>query len=368
MKIICPECGETLRLSNPPAPGKRLRCPHCGEPVAVDRDQQGPSPRTAGRRNQKDDANGERRGPPRGRGKGLLVGLIGGGVGLALIGVLILGFALGWFGGGQGPAAPEQPLPALSDKESQLLEQLRAQLKDPIANKRRQAIATAGQNKTVAAHLYDDILAAWQDSAVVVKDQVVNFLGFHHNKPDKAVPILMEGLRNPQISRGQVLLALSRYGSQAKEALPAVHQYIFEVADTQGSLGQDVRAYRAIGATEQDVLSLLMEYLKNKKFVRRDNAADLLGAMGPAAKEAVPDLLAYAQEPDRFNRGFNSPAYQALKKIDPAAAKKAGVPEAGHGKGERFRFLREIAKKASGGGCVLGDISPSKKKKVGSLF
>jgi hypothetical protein len=248
-------------------------------------------------------------------------------VGLVLIGVLILGFALGWFGGGgQGPAAPEQPLPALSDKESQLLEQVRAQLKDSDANKRRQAIATAGQNKNVAAHLYDDILAAWQDSAVVVKDQVVNFLSFHHNKPEKAIPILIEGLRTPLISRGQALLALSRYGSQAKEALPAVRQYIFEVSDRQGSLGQDVRAYRGIGASDQDVLSLLMEYLKNKKFAGRDNAADILAAMGPAAKDAVPDLLAYAQEPDRFNRGFNSPAYQALKKIDPAAAKKAGVP------------------------------------------
>lgn len=32
------------------------------------------------------------------------------------------------------------------------------------------------------------------------------------------------------------------------------------------------------------------------------------------------------EEPDRFNRGFNSPAYQALKKIDPEMAKKAEVP------------------------------------------
>ena len=49
-------------------------------------------------------------------------------------------------------------------------------------------------------------------------------------------------------------------------------------------------------------------------------------AADPGAKEAAPALLAYAQEPDRFNRGFNSPAYQALKKIDPEIAKKAGVP------------------------------------------
>lgn len=285
------------------------------------------------RRREQDEDDRPRR--TRSGGKGLLVGLIVGGVVLVAAVVVVLVLTLGRSGegggdgsakGGDKPGIGDAALPPLNPKESQLKDQLRVQLRAADANTRRNAIATAGQNKNLVAHLYDDVIAAWQDPADLVKEQVVNFLGFHHNKPNLAVPILIQAMSNRRISRGQVLHSLKGYGPLAKDAMPIVRQYILEVSDRQGSVYQDVGAYRSIGAKDEDVVSLLSAFLENKTFTRRDQAADMLAQIGPAARRAVPALLAYAQEPDRANRGFNSPAYQALKKIDPEAARKAGVP------------------------------------------
>src|SRR3954452_13759420 len=34
--LRCPHCQASLRLASPPAPGKKLRCPKCGDVFAVD--------------------------------------------------------------------------------------------------------------------------------------------------------------------------------------------------------------------------------------------------------------------------------------------------------------------------------------------
>jgi HEAT repeat protein len=205
------------------------------------------------------------------------------------------------------------------------MNQMLGELRDADPNKRRNAIAGLGQNRKIAAHAYDQVIAAWEDQSDVVKRQVLNFLTFHHNKPDKAVPLFHEALKTPNLSR-DAFRGIGGYGPAAKEALSAVRDTIMRNSDPDSALPQDIGVYKRLGATDKEVISLLIDYLKEKRFVRRDHAADILGTMGPAAKEAAPALLAYAQEPDRWGRGLKSPAYQALKKIDPDMAKKAGVP------------------------------------------
>lgn len=323
MKIACPECGETIKLAKPPDPEKRLRCPHCEKKFFPEEDE---PVKKKPRRNQGDDDDHPRRSKK--KGKGILFVLIGGGVALILVAVVVIGITQGWFGGdnkdGKGPIV-QQPLPDLSPKERELMNKFLQELRDPDPNNRRNAIASLGQNKKIAANAYDQVLAAWQDQSDVVKRQVINFITLNQNKPDKAVPILHEALKKPDWSR-DAFRGIAKYGPAAKETLPTVRDTIMRNADPDGSLAYDVKIYRSIGATDKDVIALMIDYLKEKKFGRRDHAADILGSMGPAAKEASPALLAYAQEPDRFQRGFKSPAYQALKKIDPDAAKKAGVP------------------------------------------
>jgi HEAT repeat protein len=63
--------------------------------------------------------------------------------------------------------------------------------------------------------------------------------------------------------------------------------------------------------------------LRHKDFKVRNRVADILGRMGPVAKQAVPGLVAALEDPTPLVR---TTAAKALKRIDPDAAKKAGVP------------------------------------------
>ena len=74
------------------------------------------------------------------------------------------------------------------------------------------------------------------------------------------------------------------------------------------------------GAT---VVPVLIEALNDKnQYVRRD-AARALGGFGPDAKDAVEPLSARLRDDEPSVR---KAAAASLKQIDPAAAKKAGVP------------------------------------------
>jgi hypothetical protein len=294
-----------------------------------------PEGRRAGKSGRREREEDER--PSAGGGYVLWLALIGGGVVLVAAIAVVLVVALNrpggsGAGGGAGGQAPpkgeDAPLPELNPKEVQLKAESLRELGAADANTRRNAIAKAGQTRNLAAHLYDNVLAAWNDPEYIVKRQVVNFLSLHQNKPSRAVPILIEAMDDKTLSGGgEVFFALSKYGTHAKAALPLARRHILVNSNRMGSLGQDVQRYRGMGATDEEVLSLLSEFLRNKEFKGgRDRAADILAGMGAAAKPALSDLLAYAKEPDPFRRGFNSPAYQALKKIDPEAARKAGVP------------------------------------------
>jgi HEAT repeat protein len=71
------------------------------------------------------------------------------------------------------------------------------------------------------------------------------------------------------------------------------------------------------------VVPILIESLQDKNtYVRRD-AAKALGKFGADAKEAVPPLVARLRDEEPSVR---KAAAQSLKLIDPASAKKSGVP------------------------------------------
>ena len=69
-------------------------------------------------------------------------------------------------------------------------------------------------------------------------------------------------------------------------------------------------------------MSDLIGLVDGKDSTVRDSAIQTLGLIGPAAKTAVPLLVDVCKTGDFMSRGA---AGQALKKINPAEARRAGV-------------------------------------------
>lgn len=101
--LVCPGCDATLRLKNPVAEGKKIRCPECKEIITVVEEYEAeliPSPRQ-----QQKESSGEQSVTKKGMSPGLLWSLIGG---VLLIGVGGGLFVLGVFDNIVGEAITQQ--------------------------------------------------------------------------------------------------------------------------------------------------------------------------------------------------------------------------------------------------------------------
>jgi HEAT repeat protein len=119
--------------------------------------------------------------------------------------------------------------------------------------------------------------------------------------------------------RAQATYAIGEMGSAAISAIPNLVQALNGADDI-------VRepAVASLGKIRSDpdfVIPLLMNLLDDKKL--NDDAAIALGYFGSLSKVAIPKLLPmlHGDKDDRHA------AREALKMIDPVAAKKAGVRE-----------------------------------------
>ena len=76
-------------------------------------------------------------------------------------------------------------------------------------------------------------------------------------------------------------------------------------------------------AKAQEHLTALLPVNLSKEALRREDAAEALGKLGPAAKPAVEALMeCFKDENDNVRQASGV----SLKAIDPTAARKAGVP------------------------------------------
>jgi HEAT repeat protein len=144
--------------------------------------------------------------------------------------------------------------------------------------------------------------------------------------PAAAVPVLKKALQDEHAQYARMLAAqaLAKYGSKAKEALPALLQAL---ADPDPQVRVDAAA--AVWKVEQQAhkaLPILVEALRGGKgtgmAASQNRAIHYLRQMGPEAKEAFPALLALWK--DAAPQGRESLA-TALQAIDPQAAATAGV-------------------------------------------
>jgi HEAT repeat protein len=124
-------------------------------------------------------------------------------------------------------------------------------------------------------------------------------------------------------------LALARIGPPAKAALPALRTAL---RDKNGEMrARAAIALWRIDGNSKEAMPVFVATLKRRKGDRPDDSnawaarqvVRALGEMGPRAKKAVPALLPLLKDK---NEGLRWWTRQALKKIDPPVANKAGAP------------------------------------------
>ncbi len=148
-----------------------------------------------------------------------------------------------------------------------------------------------------------------------------------------AVPPLTEALGDKKITNDRLWAAygLRRIGPAAKAAVP---QLELALKDDYGLVR--VEAAKALWAISEhkSAIPALIGLLKAKEVETRVGAAEALERIGPKAKAAVPALLEaltdsgvaeYRGPASVERKSVNGAACKALRKIDPEAAKKAGI-------------------------------------------
>jgi HEAT repeat protein len=102
--------------------------------------------------------------------------------------------------------------------------------------------------------------------------------------------------------------------------------------DVRASAAQELGAIELGRMEAAAAASALIDALKDSHAEVRGWAADALGNIGAEAKAAVPALIDALKDMERFpinwrsDRTVSNSASGALSRIDPEAARKAGIP------------------------------------------
>jgi HEAT repeat protein len=186
---------------------------------------------------------------------------------------------------------------------------------------------------SLAPEALGPLLEALKHKDVAVRTKVAEVFAATTAPHKSAVPALITALNDKEKDvRLHAAVALTRIGAEAKAAVPALIE-AFKDRETPGMRIWAARALLEVGpATDWQVdvvLPILVEVLRKDNHDirapsrvedRRIKAATLLGSFGPAAKAAIPDLIAAVNE----TRNESPAAVEALGKIGPEA--KSAIP------------------------------------------
>jgi HEAT repeat protein len=160
-----------------------------------------------------------------------------------------------------------------------------------------------------------------KDKDAEVRRNAALGIGYIGAEAKPAAPALAAALKDSDKNvRLAVATALWRLGPNGKAAAPGLIDAFKSDEEPQVR----VMAAFALGkiGPEKGVVAVLAGALKGDAIVVRRAAAFALGEIGPGAKDAVTELIALFRDTDVI---ASKNAAQALKKIDPDAATKAGV-------------------------------------------
>ncbi len=145
-------------------------------------------------------------------------------------------------------------------------------------------------------------------------------LGSTHSRPEICVPFLIDGVNSSNGGRRIFSAqALSKFGSEAKPALPALRQML--KAPRPLDRGVAAEAIVKIEGPSAEMIQFMIQELPN--LPASGHVVNALGYLGPKAKTALPALLQSYQS--ATNSGDKTFIGSAIQKIDPEAAVKAGI-------------------------------------------
>jgi HEAT repeat protein len=211
-------------------------------------------------------------------------------------------------------------LPKVEPKEQAALAPLIRLLKDPDQAVRASAAGALGgiepRRSAVPA-----LVGALDDEAPAVRNASAGALGVMGRDAEAAVPRLIAALKD---SDGRVssnaATALARVGPAAKAALPG----LLDMWNTKDG-GDRRRALSALVAIDPDgdkTQAVIVAALRSNDGGVQLAATSHCYRRGAKAKFAVPALLDLLKHEDEYSR---ETAAHTLKRVDPEAAKKAGV-------------------------------------------
>jgi HEAT repeat protein len=192
------------------------------------------------------------------------------------------------------------------------------------------------------------------------RDAAIDALRHLGPKAAPAVPQLLDLLseRNEEVV-SSVLWALSEMGDAARAAVPSVIELVAR-HDTEAGLGWSAaNALAKIGADDPAAITALVARLESKKSDVVFNAVSRLGEIGPAARAAVPHLVALYQHQSSHWQ-FRMHILETLAGIGPGATEARPLLEKVLGDREiRLRYAAALA---------LGMLGPTGKAAVPVLI
>jgi HEAT repeat protein len=212
-----------------------------------------------------------------------------------------------------------------------LLPELQRMLRDPDADHRpgvALAVWRVARREEVGAEVHDPRQEALSVLIALVRSRDPNdrvdaarVLAEIGADARRAVPALVEALRDEEPGvRGYCADALASMGPAAAEAADA----LAELFGREKGYGRVVAAsaLASVGRPSPEAAAYLTTFLERHP-AEAARVVPVLGECGPAAKAAVPLLLRYLTDEDR---AAYLAAAKALPRIDPEAARKAGLP------------------------------------------
>lgn len=186
--------------------------------------------------------------------------------------------------------------------------------RSPVPAVRWQAAAHLAKVKDIPAPAIDALLALLDDPDSYVRHTAAQALGeLHPDRPD-VVAALIGKLSTPD--RDAVVRPLSAYRASAVEAVPKLIEILQAEQNDMGVRWNAARTLGKIGPAAKSAIPTLIAVLKDSEVLLREHAAEALGDIGPDSAEAVPHLIPLLKDEDsRVRRDV----VRALGMIGPAA-------------------------------------------------